>query len=115
MTALRAPSREDMLADAWLYALGVTDNARRKLTNQDVSEQPSQNRERLGYIAGLAQWDSEPLSRLAVWYAREGGSDNEFVQKMRREKYLTPAQVRGVCNVMLGDFKRGRRWDWIAR
>lgn len=100
-----APSREDLLFDAWRYACGVTDNGRRKLTNQDVDEQPSREE---------CMWDNYPLTRLANWYARDGGSDNEFVGKMRRERWLTPAQVRGVCNVMLGAWKRGWRAEWMV-
>lgn len=107
MTILTAPRREDMLFDAWLYAAGITDNARRKLTDADVRQQPNDG----------AQWDRLPLLRLANWYVREGDSDSEFIQKIRHDAHrgLTSAQVRGACNVLLGDFKRGKRWDWMAQ
>lgn len=107
MTSLAAfaPSSEEMLADAWLYAAGVTDNARRKLTNQDVETQPNR---------GCPFWEALPLTRLANWYVREGGSDSDFIRSLRHEKYLTPAQVRGAVNHMLGAFKRGERWDWMV-
>lgn len=100
-----APAHEDMLADAWLYALGQSDNARRKLTNADYEQQPNEG----------PMWERLPLMRLANWYIREGNSDSSFVRALRHEKYLTGPQVRGVVNVMLGAHKRGWRPPWAAR
>lgn len=99
------PTTEELLADAWLYAMGITDNARRRLTDQDLAEQPS--REPRGF-------DNFPLNRLANWYLREADTDNGFVLSVRKEKHPTPAQRRGVVNVMLGAYKRGERWPWLV-
>lgn len=128
MTTLTAPAHEDMLADAWLYALGVTDNARRKLTNHDVDAQPGgQNsideRSRIIRAGGdpgpaLPQWEAQPLSRLANWYVHQfcadAGTESDFIRSLSKERHFTPAQVRGAVNVMLGEFKRGARWGWMA-
>jgi hypothetical protein len=72
MTTLTAPSREDMLFDAWLYAAGLTDNARRKLTDADVRQQPNNG----------AQWDRLPLLRLANWYVEVSYVARSKLQKL---------------------------------
>ena len=108
---LKIPSHEDILANAFRYACGVTDNARRKLTDADVAEQPNR---------GVPMWDQAPLTYLAYWYAREGGSDSEFIlslcQSLRRKprEGLTRGQIRGAVNVFLGDFKRGYKAPWMV-
>lgn len=106
------PGGDVCLADVFLYALGTTDNARRKLTDADVRDQP---------VEGPV-WDRYPLKRLANWYIFENcqiGKDhpnNAFVRSLRKDqkKGLTPAQVRGACNVLLGAWKRGERYEWMV-
>lgn len=101
------PGGDECLCNAWVHALLVTSNGRTKLTNADVLAQPSHER---------AVWDNYPLTRLANWYVREGGSDTAFVQSIRHDahKRLTPAQVRGAVNVMLASWKRGYKAPWMV-